>query len=122
MTRCWQSASLPRSTENNERGPERRRSLTPTTPLTWDAGGQNQASGTVVIPELETDNQSSTGPEAKAGRDQRAANRARVESEARAKRGPRAVSVREVGNMKDTNPVSWGLGRQTESGRCPIGR
>ena len=89
-TRRWQSASPPRLTGNNERGPERHRSRTPTTPLTWDVGGQNQASGTVVVPELETDNQSSTGPEAKAGRDQRATGGARVKSEARAKRDPRA--------------------------------
>ena len=94
-------------------------------PPMWDAGRQNQASGTVVIPELETDNQNSTEPGAKAGKDQRAAGGARVESEARARSearaegGPRAISVREVGNVKDMNPVSRGFGCQTREPEVP---
>ena len=92
-----------------------------------DTGGQDQASGTVVVPELETDNRNLTEPGAKVGRDQRATSRARAGSEARARSearaegGLRAISVREVGNVKDTNPISRGFGRQTENGSCPIG-
>ena len=108
--------------ENSERGPERLRSPTPMMSLTWDAGEQNRASGTVAIQGQEwTTSRDSIGPEAKARKDRRARSEAKAERGRRAERGQRAASVMEGGNAKGTNPVSQESGHQTENGRCPIG-